>query len=79
MVRIEVNFQYKGVSYSKEDTSFPIVNYDVLLQNINTATPRVVAWNVPSNPNELKPYMNSYTQNQSNFQDDVQEQNEDNE
>jgi hypothetical protein len=77
VARIKVTYEYQGINYENIQSELPVIQYDVLLKNVDTASPSVVAWSSPANPNELKEYMNAYIPS-TKGEEDAQSQNEQN-
>lgn len=60
IARIQVKLLWNGQVQENLD-SFARLSFDLLIQNANTASPRIVAWGGPGSGPELKPYQNSVT------------------
>ena len=60
IARIKVNLLWNGQVQPTLE-SFAEMSYDLLIQDANTASPRIVAWGGPGSGPELNPYQNSVT------------------
>lgn len=62
LARVSLKVRWDGqVIDSGDDKVAPRLTYDLLVHDVNTAAPRVVAWSGPGGGQELKPYSNAVT------------------
>jgi hypothetical protein len=78
LVRISTTIQWDGQVAATDGTSdSPTISYDLLIHDVDTAAPKVVAWGGPGTGHTLTPYGNAITGREDLTGDLNEDQNED--